>query len=67
MIVLNSSHSSRGKLKEVGQDPKELVKHFTAEGKSFSHLFLNSTKNSIALPYKRGIEDGTKIISYTLL
>jgi hypothetical protein len=47
-VGLNEIHSSSGKLKKVRQASIEVSRHFTAEGRSFSHLSINLSKNSIA-------------------
>jgi hypothetical protein len=47
-VVLNEIHSSSGKLKKVRQASIEVSRHFTAEGRSFSHLSINLSKNSLA-------------------
>ena len=40
-VVLNEIHSSLGKPKKVKQASMEVSRHFTAEGRSFLHLFVN--------------------------
>jgi len=47
-VVLNDIHSPSGKLKKVRQAFIEVSRHFTAEGRSFSHLSINLSKNSLA-------------------
>jgi len=42
LIVLSEIHSSSGQIKTLRHDSIELPRHFTAEGISFSYLFLKS-------------------------